>query len=306
MGAVFLGTPAAAVPSLAALADVADVDLVITQPDRPSGRGGAVIPSPVKVAAHHFGFTVAQPATREELTDHLTDGAFGFGLVVAFGRILTPAMLTTTDAGFLNVHFSLLPRWRGAAPVERAIAAGDERTGVTLMKLDEGIDTGPIIGEMATPIGSGETGGSLTARLSHLGAALVDSLVPDYLNGRRHPVPQIETEPTQAAPLTKSDARLHPAWSVARAERAVRAFHPRPGAWLSTPEGPLGILRSRVGSGRIDTGEVLLEAGSVLCGFSDGPLVLEVVQPSGRTPMEARAWMNGRRGAPTSFDDASE
>jgi methionyl-tRNA formyltransferase len=306
MGAVFLGTPAAAVPSLAALADVADVDLVITRPDRRSGRGGSIATSPVKVASRQFGFEVAQPATRQELADLLVGGGFAFGLVVAYGMILTPTMLTSTDMGFLNVHFSLLPRWRGAAPVERAIAAGDERTGVTLMRLDEGIDTGPILGEVATPIAPGETGGSLTARLAHLGAALVDSLVPDYLNGRRHPVPQFETETTQAAPLTKADAQLSPTWPVARAERAIRAFHPRPGAWLSTPEGAVRVLRGRIGAGRAEPGVISVEGASVVAGFADGALQLGAVQPPGRSPMEAKAWMNGRRGVPTTFSDSPE
>ncbi len=301
MGAVFLGTPSASVPSLAALSDVADIDLVITKPDSRAGRGGRQTQSPVKVAAQQFGFAVAQPSSREELFSVLDAVQAEVGLVVAFGRILTPAMLATTSTGFLNVHFSLLPRWRGAAPVERAIASGDERTGVSLMKLDDGLDTGPIIGEIATPIGDTETGGGLTARLSHLGAALVDSLVPDYLNGRRVPVPQLDTDPTVASRLSKDEALLTPDWDVIRAERSVRAFNPRPGAWMATPEGSIRIHACRITATPIDSGSIVLDGDRVIAGFSDGALTLDVVQAPGKQPIAGLDWMNGRRGEPTSF-----
>ena len=301
MSAIFLGTPAAAVPSLCALADVADVDMVITQPDRPAGRGRQTRSSAVAVAAEQFGFPVAKPTGREELLSIVADSSCTFGLVVAYGAILTPAMLSSVPAGFLNVHFSLLPRWRGAAPVERAIAAGDERTGVTLMKIDEGLDTGPIIGEIATPIGADETGGSLTARLAHLGAELVDAMVPDYLSGRRTPVPQIDAGATSAGMLTRIDGALDPTASVVAAERAVRAYTPRPGAWLSTPEGALRVHRAALTDDTADVGAIAGSGGRVLAGFADGALELEVVQPAGKAQQPAEAWMNGRRGEPTSF-----
>lgn len=301
MSAIFLGTPAAAVPSLCALADVADVDVVITQPDRPAGRGRQTRPSPVAVAADQFGFAVAKPSSREELMSVIADSACTFGLVVAYGAILTPAMLNSVPAGFLNVHFSLLPRWRGAAPVERAIAAGDERTGVTLMKIDEGLDTGPVIGEIATPIAADETGGSLTARLAHLGAALVDAMVPDYLSGRRTPVPQIDAGATSAGLLSRIDGALDPATSAEAAERAVRAYAPRPGAWFSTPEGALRVHRASLTDRLAEAGSIAGSGGRVIAGFTDGALELEVVQPEGKAQQPAEAWMNGRRGEPTSF-----
>lgn len=301
MAAVFLGTPAAAVPSLAALAGVDDVDLVITRPDRPSGRSGTPSPGPVKSAALQWGLRVAQPDTAESLIDLLVAGGYRFGLVVAYGRILTPAMLASTELGFLNVHFSLLPRWRGAAPVERAIAAGDERTGVTLMRLDEGLDSGPIIGEIATPIGPTETGGSLTARLSYLGGSLVDSAVPDYLSGRRHPVPQIETDTSHARRLTKAEAQLDPGWDASRAERTIRAFSPRPTAWLETPDGTLRVLRAGPTTVPAAPGSIQLHGGDVVAGFQNGAVRLLVVQPEGRRSMDASAWMHGRRGEPVRF-----
>ena len=301
MAGVFLGTPAAAVASLAAFADVEDVDLVITQPDRRGGRGHAKIPPPVKVAALQFGFAVAQPETPDELFKLLATFRPSVGLVVAYGRILSKQMLTTAPYGFLNVHFSLLPRWRGAAPVERAIAAGDERTGVTLMKIDEGLDTGPILDEIATPIGPDETGGSLTARLSYLGASLVDSAIPEYLNNRRRPVPQLTTGGSHAAKLTKDAARLLPSWTALHAERAVRAFAPRPGAWIHTESVDIKVHKASVGMSGSEPGLIEVLDGRVIAGFCDGTLELETVQPSGKTSLAAQAWMNGRRGKPLSF-----
>jgi methionyl-tRNA formyltransferase len=301
MTSLFLGSPAAAVPSLCALANVSDIELVITQPDRPAGRGRQMTPSPVGMAARHFGYPVATPEGPEELLDILDASDATFGLVVAYGAILSEPMLDTLPAGFLNVHFSLLPRWRGAAPVERAIAAGDERTGVTLMRIDEGVDTGPVIGEVPTPIADDETGGSLTARLAYLGASVVDATVPDYLSGRRIPVPQIDAGATAARRLTRADGALRPTQTASEAERAVRAFTPRPGAWLSTPDGALRVHEALVAERAIDPGSIAGEHGSVLAGFSDGSLELRVVQPEGRGRQAAQAWLNGRRGAPTSF-----
>ena len=301
MSGVFLGTPAAAVPSLAAFADVEDIELVITQPDRHRGRGGSKAPSPVKVAAQQFGFPVVQPATGQELLAILDEHRPTIGLVVAYGRLLTPEMLELAPYGFLNVHFSLLPRWRGAAPVERAIAAGDLKTGVTLMKIDEGLDTGPILDEIATPIAENETGGSLTARLAFLGAALVDRASPEYLNDRRRPVPQLTTGGSHAAKLTKDAARLDPSWDPSQAERAIRAFEPRPGAWIQTPAGAIKVRRARRSQGPADVGMVSVVSGAVLAGFSGGAIELLNVQPPGKGTVEARAWMNGRRAEPLSF-----
>jgi len=301
MGGVFLGSPAAAVPSLAAFCDVEDVELVITQPDRRAGRGSTKVPPPIKVAAEQFGLEVAQPESPEDLFDVISDARPTVGLVVAFGRILTPTTLSLAPFGFLNVHFSLLPRWRGAAPVERAIASGDDMTGVTLMKLDEGLDTGPVLGEIATPIGPDETGGTLTARLAHLGASLVDSTVPDYLNGRRRPVPQLASGGSLAGKLSKRDALLVPEMTVSAAERAVRAYTPRPGAWMAIVDGDLKVSRAGVTDESVAPGRIELVAGTVVAGFTDGSLELVTVQPPGKALLAGSAWMNGRRREPTSF-----
>lgn len=303
MSGVFLGTPAAAVPSLTAFADVEDVDLVITQPDRRAGRGTSKSVSPVKVAAQQFGFDIAQPPTSEDLFAVLEEYRPTVGLVVAYGRLLAPELLELVPYGFLNVHFSLLPRWRGAAPVERAIAAGDMRTGVTLMKIDEGLDTGPILDEIATPIAANETGGSLTARLSYLGATLVDRATPEYLNNRRRPVPQLTTGGSHAAKLTKDAARLRPSWNPSQAERSVRAFAPRPGAWLHTPIGDIRVHKARASDVPTDDGMIAATHGTVVAGFAGGSIELLVVQPPGKKRIDAGAWMNGRRGEPLAFSD---
>jgi methionyl-tRNA formyltransferase len=301
MGAVFLGSPAAAIPSLTALADVEDIDLVITQPDRKAGRGGVTAPPPIKVAANQFGFDVAQPEDPAGLESLLVGGQFQIGVVVAYGSILSTVMLEAVPHGFLNVHFSLLPRWRGAAPVERAIAAGDDRTGVTLMQIDDGLDTGPVLGEIATPIGPEETGGSLTARLAFLGGVLIDNTVPEFLNGRRHPVPQIASGVSHAKKLTKAEAQLTSGMAAVDAERVIRSFQPRPIAWIDTANGPLRVHRARPSQIFGTPGQVALLGTQVIASFDPGSIELLVIQPPGKPTIEAAAWMNGRRGESLTF-----
>jgi len=297
MGAIFLGTPAAAVPSLAALAQADEVDLVVTMPDRPKGRSQTPVAPPVKTAALAFGFPVAQPKDAAELFEVITASRANVGLVVAYGRLLAPELLDGLPQGFVNVHFSLLPRWRGASPVERAIAHGDTMTGVTLMKIDEGLDTGPVIAERKTAITDDDTGGSLTARLSHIGAALVDDTLPEYLSGTRRPVPQLSTGVSHASKLSKAEAQVTVDMSMDTVHRMVRAFTPRPGAWVATDAGSLRILGSRInGSSGHQAGVISLAGKEVILGCSDGGLTLVTVQPQGKQAMPAEAWMNGRRG----------
>ncbi|MCB1246069.1 MAG: methionyl-tRNA formyltransferase, partial [Acidimicrobiia bacterium] len=194
-------------------------------------------------------------------------------------------------------------RWRGAAPVERAIAAGDTRTGVTLMRIDEGLDTGPVIAERATDIADDDTGGTLTARLAYLGARVVDDTMPGYLLGRRLPVPQIAAGSTQARSLSRDEARIASTLSAIVAERRIRAFTPRPGAWCGTVDGALKLRG--VGSivERAPAGVISLVDGAVVFGFSDGGIELTTVQPAGKPAMDAQAWMHGRRGEPAAVVD---
>jgi methionyl-tRNA formyltransferase len=288
------------VPSLAALAQADEVALVVTMPDRAKGRSNSLLPSPVKIGALAFGFPVAQPESAEDLLSAITRSGANVGLVVAYGRLLSPEILESLPKGFLNVHFSLLPRWRGAAPVERAIAHGDAMTGVTLMKIDEGLDTGPVVAERSSAISDDDTGGSLTARLAHIGAALVDDTLPGYLNGTRKPVPQISTGATHAAKLSKAEAQVTAGMSTETVHRMVRAFTPRPGAWVTTDAGSIRIFGSeRGGRPGHEPGVIGTDGGgSVVLGCMDGGIELTMVQPEGKQPMTARAWMNGRRGEP--------
>jgi methionyl-tRNA formyltransferase len=296
MGAVFLGSPAAAVPSLAALIDVEDVDLVITQPDRPRGRSGRPVEPPVKRAAAEWGLRIAQPATNHELYDELSGVSFDVGMVTAYGRLLEPRVLSLARFGFVNVHFSLLPRWRGPAPVERAILAGDESTGVSLMRIDAGLDTGPVLAAIETPIAGDETGGSLTGRLSYLGAMLVDEALPEYLAGRLEPAPQIETGATSADMLDSSEARIDGSWGREDVLRAIRAFHPRPGAWFVVDGIRIKLLQAATKDADVEVGSIEPVDGVPVAGFPGGGVELALLQPEGKAPQAGAAWLNGRRG----------
>ncbi|MEA2023019.1 MAG: methionyl-tRNA formyltransferase [Actinomycetota bacterium] len=306
MRAAFLGTPSAAVPSLAALIDVVDVDVVVTRPDSAKGRSGKPTPSPVKIAAMEWGLPVAQPETRGELERILQDAPIDVGVVVAYGRILTPAALASTPAGFVNVHFSLLPRWRGAAPVERAILEGDASTGVTLMQLDEGLDTGPVIAAVETPIAPDETGGSLTGRLAYLGGMLIDDAMSELLAGRLDSAPQLRTGVTIAKRLDRAEGRIDASWTVAYAERAIRAFSPRPGTWFSIEGSRCRVHQASYSDEAVTPGAIAAFNGVAVLGLEGGSLALERVQPAGKAVMSGTAWLNGRRGEGGYIDPPAE
>ncbi|MEN8112969.1 MAG: methionyl-tRNA formyltransferase [Actinomycetota bacterium] len=306
MRAAFLGTPAAAIPSLSALIDVADVEVVITRPDKAKGRSGRPTPPPVKAAAAEWGLPIAQPATRAELGHILADASIDFGVIVAYGRILSPAALESAPAGFVNVHFSLLPRWRGAAPVERAILAGDDSTGVTLMQLDEGLDTGPVIAAVETPIAEDETGGTLTGRLSYLGGMLIDDTVPELLAGRIEPAPQLRAGVTIADRLERSEGRIEATWSAEYAERAVRAFTPRPGAWFAMDGTRYNVRKASLSAESVTPGVLAPFNGVPVLGLDGGSLAIDEIQPAGKSVMSGTAWLNGRRGAGGRIEVAGE
>jgi len=296
MRSVFLGTPASAVPSLAALLDVTDVELVITQPDRPRGRSGTPVAPPVKRAAEQWGLRIQQPNDGDELWGNLSKLPFEVGLVVAYGKILEPRVLELPPFGYLNVHFSLLPRWRGAAPVERAILAGDEKTGVSLMLLDEGVDTGPVVAVVDTPITDDETGGSLTGRLSYLGGMIVNDAVPEYLAAQLEPAPQIDAGVTNAPLLDPGEARIDGSWAADAVGRAVRAFHPRPGAWVMIDGVRHKLLEVEHTDAFVEPGSFEEVEGEPAAGFVEGSLLLVTLQPAGRPVQSGSSWLNGRRG----------
>jgi len=302
MRAGFFGTPAVAVPALAGLLDVADVALVVTRPDRPRERSGRPSPPPIKTAAQEWGLPVAQPATGDELRTAVAQAELDVGVVVAYGRLLPPTVLESTRVGFVNIHFSLLPRWRGAAPVERAIQAGDPMTGVCLMLLDEGLDTGPLISVIETPISDDETGGTLTARLSHLGAVLLADTLPDFMTGALHPAPQISAGATNAGRITVDEARLDPDEPADGLERSVRAFNPRPGAWIMVDDDRVKIHAASTFAESPLPGVIEGRDGFPILGTAEGGLRLDMIQPAGKRLQTGTAWLNGRRGRPAHLD----
>ena len=301
MRIVFAGTPEFAVPSLRAAARHHEVVAVYTQPDRPAGRGRGLVASPVKLEAIARGIPVLQPETLRgiESQQALRTLAPDLMVVVAYGLILPRAVLSIPTHGCWNVHASLLPRWRGAAPIQRAIQAGDAETGVGLMQMEAGLDTGPVLLEQRTPIGPEETGGQLHDRLAELGAqVLADGL--GLLRAGIHPVPRAQPEEgvTYAHKLDKAEARLdwhRPAEELAR---TVRAFNPWPVAEALVAGERLRIHGAvAVEAGHGATPGTLLAAGregiDVACG--SGVLRLRVVQREGGRAITAADWLNARR-----------
>ncbi len=294
--AAFLGTPAAAVPALAALMEVASVEFVVTQPDRPKGRGRRVEAPPIKAAALEWGLPVYQPNTHTELLGLFEAAGIEVAVVVAYGRILKPAVLESVEHGFVNVHFSLLPRWRGAAPVERAILAGDQYSGVSLMVLDEGLDTGPVFAAAEIEIAEYETAGELTGRLASLGADVLRDHLEDYLNDRLQPARQMATGATTAPRLSTAEAELDLDVGPTSFARAVRAFNPRPGGWVQAEGERLKIFEVGPATPDIAAGEVKIVSGRPILGLAGGAVELVELQPAGKPRISGRAWANGRRG----------
>jgi methionyl-tRNA formyltransferase len=217
------------------------------------------------------------------------------GVVVAFGMILDPEVLLVPDRGFVNIHFSLLPRWRGAAPVERAILGGDEETGTTLMLIDEGLDTGPVLGARSTPIGPTETAGELSTRLAHMGAALLGDLLPVYVRQQIDPQPQPVAGVTYAERISSEEANLSARMPSAHLLRAIRAYAPRPGARLGG--GDLKVWRARrIDRDPLPAGELRHDGNRLWLGTSDEPIELIEVQPAGKKRMSGADWARGRRG----------
>ena len=297
---VFLGTPVAAVPALRAVAATADVALVVTRPDRRRGRSGRKTASDVKKAALELGLATACPTDRAGLGEVLESvGRFQLGVVVAYGMLLTRSMLVRAESGFVNVHFSLLPRWRGAAPVSAAIRAGDAVTGVSLMRVTEGLDSGPVLATATHPITERDTRGGLTERLSHLGADLLVANLDGAISGEVAGTPQHEPDATYAPRLSAGDAGLDFTRPAQELARQVRAMSPRPGAFAWWGETRMRVLDARWSPNPptpLEAGGLALARGGLWCGAGSGALVLEVVQPSGRRPMRGADWARGVRG----------
>jgi methionyl-tRNA formyltransferase len=296
---VFMGTPDFAVPALQALAREHQVVGVVTQPDRPAGRGRRLVAPPAKEAAQGLALEVFQPPTlrRPEAVERLAAWQPDVVVVAAFGQILRPEVLAIPPHGCLNVHASLLPRYRGAAPIPAAILAGDQRTGVTVMLMDEGLDTGPVLAQAEWPIGPADTAGSLTEALARLGAALLLEVLPGWLLGVVVPQPQDESQATHCRTLQKEDGLLDWTRPAVHLDRQVRACDPWPGAYTAWAGQRLKILRARPlpAARTAESGRVLdLEPGT---GVATGEGVLELleVQLAGKGAMDVHAFAQGRR-----------
>jgi methionyl-tRNA formyltransferase len=290
------------VPSLQQFIAAPEFDVVaaVTQPDAPAGRGRALSMSPVKRLALKHGLLVLQfeRVRRPEAVAALGSLQPDVIVVAAFGQILPRSVLDIPPRGTLNVHASLLPRWRGASPITAAILAGDSQTGVTIMRLDEGMDTGPILSQASLPILSEDTTGSLTERLAELGAQLLMQTLPRWLNGEIQPRPQDSSQATTCAPVRKESGRMDWRQPAAVLERVVRAYSPWPGAFCLWNGRLLKIVQARVVSAATagaEPGEVgsTPEGPAVVTG--DGLLLLVQLQLEGRRGLPAADFLRGQR-----------
>ena len=263
-----MGTPDFAVPTLQALFDNHTVTAVVTQPDRPAGRGGAVRVTPVKALAQSLSVPVLQPEKirRAEAIGELRQYEADVYVVAAFGQILPQTVLDIPQYGSINVHASLLPRWRGAAPIHAAIRAGDAETGVTIMKMDAGLDTGPMLSRRAVAIAADETAQSLHDKLAQVGADLLVETLPAYLSGELLPQPQPEEGVTYAPQIKKEEGEIDWNQSAVSIERLVRAFHPWPGTYTFWDGKLLKIHGGDVGTGELPAGVVAKIDGRVAIG----------------------------------------
>jgi methionyl-tRNA formyltransferase len=296
--AVFFGTPAIAVPALSSLVEVAEIVGVVCQPDRPAGRGLNLQPPAVKVAALELGLEVHQPVKVKtgNLDEWLRERTPDVALVMAYGRILPPRVLAAPRRGCMNLHASLLPRWRGAAPINWAIAHGDTETGICLMQMDEGLDTGPVYARRAIPIGEEETAGELGERLADTAAQLVRDELGRAVHGWIQAVPQEHDRATHAPPLERADGALNFSNSARELVNLVRGLAPRPGAHTLLQGKPLKITHARLSdSPRAgEPGLVRVEQKRVLVSTLDGCFELVRAQLEGRKELPALDLINGR------------
>ncbi len=297
---IFMGTPQFSVPSLAALLHSGyEIAAVVTQPDRPAGRGRRLELSAVKVLALEHGLPVLQPPALKapDVMAELAELRPDLIVVAAYGQILRPAVLDLPAQGCINVHASLLPRWRGAAPVQAAILAGDQVTGSTIMRMDTGMDTGPILAQAALAIGPDDTGGALTSRLAQQGADLLVETLPRWLAGAIAPQPQDASLATVCRPLRKEQGAIDWTHSAEEISLAVRAFNPWPAASTTWQGQQIKILQAAPLSdpGDAEPGRVVQVESGVAVATGRGLLRLDQVQLAGRAAMIAQDFARGQR-----------
>lgn len=292
MRIIFMGTPDFAVPTLVALAEAGhEIVAVYSQPPRPAGRGKKLQPSPVQLAAEARGFAVRYPVSLKGADEQADFAALNadVAVVAAYGLILPQPVLDAPRLGCLNVHGSLLPRWRGAAPVQRSILAGDAETGVTIMQMERGLDTGPMLAKVATPV-DGKTAGELTGELADLGAKLMVEVLADLPS--YPPLVQPDEGVTYAHKIDKAESRLDFARDAVDVERQVRAFAPAPGAFFELEGERYRVLAAEVVSGSGAPGVTLDDTLTIACGA--GAIRPVLVQRAGRPAMETAALLRGR------------
>ena len=292
-----MGSPDFSLSTLRALANSYDVVGVVTQPDRASGRGRELKAPPVKMLAQELGIPVMQPEKLRlpEAMEQLRAWAPDLIVVAAFGQILKKDVLDLPRFGCINVHASLLPRWRGAAPINAAILAGDEETGVTIMQMDVGLDTGPMLAKRSIRLTPTDTAGSVFEKLSQLGADLLIETLPDYLSGKLIPQPQPEEGMTYAPMLKKEEGKLDFTNDANELERRIRAFNPWPGAYMDFDGALLKVHRAHVEAGNASAGQRLILHNQPAVGARGGLLVLDEVQPAGKKPMSGKSFLVGAR-----------
>ena len=287
-------TPEVALPTLEALlASGHDLVAVITQPDRPAGRGLALKESPVAIWAKDRGMPVRKPVDQEELKLAVAD--VDLVITIGFGVIIKEEVLKIPRHGFLNLHFSLLPKWQGAAPVQRAIEAGDETTGVTVFKLDKGMDTGPIYRQEEIAMPDEATTSSLLQDLAIIGAPVVlDAIIA--IESDEIPLVQSEIGRSRAEKLSKDEGRIDWQLPSKKIERKIRAFYPAPGAWTNFRDEALKIESAKARESKAgQPGQIVLEGRELFVCTSEGSLQIFTVKPAGKASMPAMDWVNGAR-----------
>jgi methionyl-tRNA formyltransferase len=302
MRIVFFGTPQFAVASLERLLhERYDIAAVVTQPDKPHGRSrSTLVDPPVKLAAAKAGLQVLQPErpTGDVFLASLRRLAPDLGVVVAYGHILRRDLLTLPPRGMINVHASLLPRFRGAAPIQHAILEGGGVTGVSIMKMEEGLDSGPVLLQVDTPIGERETAGELSGRLAELGATALLAALARLEDGTASAEPQDAAAATYAPKVDRDSARLDWTRQPAALARQVRAFDPAPGAWTTHHGAPLKLFGPTAREDQGEPGTVLSAGDDLVVAAGGGALALREVQPAGKTRLPVADWVRGRGIAP--------
>lgn len=273
-----------------------DIALTLTQPDRPAGRGMRAAPSPVKRFASAHGIEVFQPSGLKapEQVARVQAARAEALVVAAYGLIVPPVLLSAGRFGAINIHASLLPRWRGAAPIQRALLAGDPRTGISIMQMDPGLDTGPVFAQRPVEITRDDDAGTLHDKLAELGATMIVEALTEIAAGRLHAVPQPEEGVTYARKIEKAETRLDWSRPALELERAVRAFRPAPGAWTTLEGEPIKIWHARLVDAVAAPGALVRREGRLVVGCGAGALSVEELQRAGGKRLAVSEFLRGR------------